>query len=133
MYCLAIFSGDPAESGMFMGLDFDLILCKASAEVINRRGPLTAPYFETCLRNSAPSLKSGSGTIASGFKGLGTSCLPTLTLILGEVLNHSSLKKTGTDLTRHKEKNKAYLNHRVGRHDGQHTGNRKEADVLQLT
>jgi hypothetical protein len=34
MYCLAIFGGDPAESGMLMGLDFDLILCKLSAEVI---------------------------------------------------------------------------------------------------
>jgi hypothetical protein len=34
MYCLAIFGGDPTEFGMFMGLDFDLILCKPSAEVI---------------------------------------------------------------------------------------------------
>lgn len=83
-----------------------------------------------CLRNSAPSLKSGSGTIAARAKGLGTLCS---NLILGEALNHSSLTKTETTLTQYKEKKKASLNHRVGRHDGQHAGKRKEADVLQLT
>ncbi len=70
MYCLTVFGSDSTKSGVLMGLDFDLILCISLVEVTSGSGQPTAPYLETCLRNNAPSLKRGSGTMVTGIEAL---------------------------------------------------------------